>query len=144
MKRNIVLMTTALFLTGTLAACTGSQKTDCWKAKHNTIGKDCSSGNAGYSKHTPGIKSKPQKTKDTTAQPTPDAPDTEQTSPSLNHGGTNQNEPDVPAQDNSPTNDVDSEPNVPEQDQNANPPRQGSSGDIQGYDPFGGLYGPGT
>lgn len=139
MKRNIILLTTALLLTGTLTACNSNTKPECWKAKHNTVGKDCNSGNGGLSMNSPSIKSKPRKTKDTTTPPAPEAPDTP--APDTNHGGTNQNDP---AQDNSPTNDTDSEPNVPAQDQNVSPPNQSNSNDIEGYDPFGGLYGPGT
>ena len=139
MKRNILLLTTALLLTGTLTACNSNTKPECWKAKHNTVGKECYSGNGGFSMNSPSIKSKPRKTKDTTTAPAPEAPDTP--APDTNHGGTNQNDP---AQDNSPTNDTDSEPNVPAQETEVNPPNQSNSNDIEGYDPFGGLYGPGT
>ena len=82
------------------------------------------------------IKSKRSAPKETIATPAPEAPET----PS--HGGTNQNDP---AQDNSPPNDGDSEPNAPDhQDTNVSPPNQLNSNDIKGFDPFGGLYGPGT
>lgn len=131
MKRNILLLTTALLLTGTLTACNSNSKPECWKAKHNTVGKDCNSGNGGFSKVSPSRKGKSDK-KD--ASPSVDAPKTDE-------GGTNQNDP---AQDNSPTNDTDSDPNVPDQDQDVSPPNQSNSNDIEGYDPFGGLYGPGT
>lgn len=131
MKRNIILLTTALLLTGTLTACNSNTKPECWKAKHNTVGKDCNSGNGGLSMNSPVRKGKSDK-KD--SSPSVDAPKTDE-------GGTNQNDP---AQDNSPTNDTDSEPNVPDQETDVSPPNQSNSNDIEGYDPFGGLYGPGT
>ena len=144
MKRNILLLTTALLLTGALTACNNNTKPECWKAKHNTVGKECNSGNGGFSKVNPSRKStavKRSDTKDTTATPAPEAPDAELPASRPNEGGTNQNDP---AQDNSPTNDTDSEPNVPDQETDVSPPNQSNSNDIEGYDPFGGLYGPGT
>lgn len=140
MKRHILLLSAAILLMGGLAACTSTPKQECWKSKNTKVSKDCNPGNSGASISNPGIKGKLSKrsdTKDTVASPNLDTPQ----NPDTNHGGTNQN---VPAQDNSPTNDTDSEPNVPDQDNNANPPNQSNSNDITGYDPFGGLYGPGT
>jgi hypothetical protein len=37
-----------------------------------------------------------------------------------------------------------STPNVPTQGTDTKPPKQSNSNDIKGFDPFGGLYGPGT
>jgi hypothetical protein len=129
MKRNILILTTALLLTGTLTACNSNTKPECWKAKHNAVGKDCnSSGNGGFSMNSPSRKGTDGKKRSVDA-------------PKTNDGGTNQN---VPAKDNSPTNDTASEPNVPDQETDVRPPPQSNSNDIKGYDPFGGLYGPGT
>ena len=62
--------------------------------------------------------------------------------PKPSEGDTN---PNVPAKDNSPTNDTDSEPNVPDQETDVSPPLQSNSNDVRGFDPFtAGLYGPGT
>ena len=133
MKRYIGLLSAAVLITGTLAACTGADKSDdCWKANSKTV-KDCnSSGNGGYSATNSSIKSKRSAPKDTSATPAPETP---------SHSGANQNDP---AQDNSLPNDGDSEPNVPDQVTDVSPPNQLNSNDIKGFDPFGGLYGPGT
>ena len=131
-KRYIGLLSAAIVLTGTLAACTSADRPDCWKANTKTV-KDCnSSGNGGFSMSNSSIKSKRSAPKDTSATPAPETP---------SHSGANQNDP---AQDNSLPNDGDSEPNVPDQDTDVSQPNQLNSNDIKGFDPFGGLYGPGT
>ena len=132
MKRYIGLLSAAIVLTGTLAACTGADSPACWKANSKTV-KGCnSSGNGSYSATNSSTKSKRSAPKDTSATPAPETP---------SHGSTNQNDP---AGDNSPPNDGDSEPNVPDQDTDVSSPSQLNSNDIKGFDPFGGLYGPGT
>ena len=147
MKRHILLISAAIFLMGGLTACTSTPKQECWKSKSTKVSKDCNSGNSGVSISNPGIKGKPSKrstTKDEVVSANPENPDTP--TPSTNQGGTNQNNPD---QDNSPTNNSNTPENIPDQENsnqndNASPPNQSNSNDIEGYDPFGGLYGPGT
>lgn len=142
MKRAVLLSAVTIIL----AACTGADKQECWKAKHNIIGKDCSSGNAGYSKHTPNIKVKDKKNKPT---PDTDTPDTGGDTPGT--GGTNQNDPgpdntdtpDTGGGDN-PNNPQGPEDNTPDPTPNGNDSNQNNSNDIEGYDPFDNLYGPGT
>ena len=158
MKRHIIMLSAAILLTGTLAACTGTSKTECWRPNNTKASKDCNSGGSGVSISNPGIKGKLSKrsnTKDTVASPNPDTPQ----NPDTNHGGTNQNNPDqenlptnnnntppdIPDQDNSPVNDGDAGQNIPDQDNDEGNPNQSNSNDIPGYDPLtDGLYGPGT
>ena len=128
MKRHIIMLSAAIFLTGTLAACTGTQKPDCWRPNNTKASKDCDSGGSGVSIHSPATKdktSKRTKAKEEIASPNPD-----------------QN---IPDQDNSPVNDGDAGQNIPDQDNDEGDPNQSNSNDIPGYDPLtDGLYGPGT
>lgn len=134
--KKILLLSAVLI---TLAACNNVDRQECWKAKNTSLSKDCNSGGSStLSKNTPNIKVKDKKNKST---PDTDTPDTGGETPGTDTpgndtpgtGGTNQN---------------DTGPNNPEPDTNVdtdtNPPNQNNSNDIEGYDPFGGLYGPGT
>jgi hypothetical protein len=123
MKRHALMLTTAIFLTATLAACTGTQKPDCWRATHTKTNKDCNSGGAGL--HSPGTKIKSVKR------------DKKATPPS-------QNIPDVPEREDPPSNDGDTGSNIPDQENNEDNPDQIDSNDVEGFDPSTGLYGPGT
>lgn len=135
--KKILLLSAVLI---TLAACNNVDRQECWKAKNTSLSKDCNSGGSStLSKNTPNIKVKDKKNKST---PDTDTPGT---------GGTNQNDPgpnnpSTPDPDTNDNNNDNNNPSPPEDNSNnnPNPPRQGSSGDIKGYDPFGGLYGPGT
>jgi len=123
MKRHALMLTTAILLTATLAACTGTQKPDCWRATHTKTNKDCNSGGAGL--HSPGTKIKSVKR------------DKKATPPS-------QNIPDVPEREDQPANDGDTGSNIPDQENVEDNPDQSDSNDVEGFDPSTGLYGPGT
>lgn len=142
---KIVLLSTGLILTGVLTACNSTVKPDCWKATHNTVGKDCNSG-SGFTMNSPRTGNK-KKTNVSTDVSTPDVP-----SPDTDEG-THNNNPQAPEDntndsttpsDNTNDNNEDNNPSPPEDNTNPNPPNQSNSNDIEGYDPFGGLYGPGT
>jgi len=140
MKRHIIMLSAVILLAGTLSACTSTSKQECWRANNIKSAKDCNSGNSGVSIHKPGIKgniSKRTQAKEEIASPNPTTPE----APNTDQGGTNQNNPD---QDNSPVNNGTTPPNNPDQDNNSGTFNQSNSNDISGYDPFGGLYGPGT
>lgn len=128
MKRHALMLTTAIFLTVTLAACTGTQKSDCWRATNTKTNKDCNSGGSGVLIQSPATKdktSKRTKVKEEIASPNPD-----------------QN---IPGQENLPVNDGGAGQNIPDQDNNEGSPNQSNSNDISGFDPLtDGLYGPGT
>lgn len=142
-------------VTITLAACNNVDRQECWKAKNTSLSKDCNSGgSSALSKLTPNSKVKDKKNKST---PDTDTPDTGGETPGTDTpgndtpgndtpgtGGTNQNDPgpdtDTPEPD---TNNDNPSPNE-DTNTNPNPPNQNNSNDIEGYDPFGGLYGPGT
>jgi len=123
MKRHALMLTTSILLVSTLAACTGTQKSDCWRATHTKTNKDCDSGGAGL--HSPGTKIKSVKR------------DKKATPPS-------QNIPDVPEREDTPVDDGDTGSNIPDQENNEDNPGQSNSNDIEGFDPSTGLYGPGT
>jgi len=123
MKRHALMLTTSILLVSTLAACTGTQKPDCWRATHTKTNKDCNSGGAGL--HSPGTKIKSVKR------------DKKATPPS-------QNIPDVPEREDPPANDGDTGSNIPDQENNEDNPDQSDSNDVEGFDPSTGLYGPGT
>lgn len=115
--KKIILLSASLLV---LAACTGADRPSCWKA--NTKGdSNCNSSNGGgvgslkIGKRT-NVKAE-KKTNENTPSPDVDTPDPEDNSSEDNN--------------NQDTNPV-SQPN------------QSNSNDIEGYDPFGGLYGPGT
>lgn len=142
MHTKKILLLSAVIIT--LAACNNVDRQECWKAKHTSLSKDCNSGGSStLSKFTPNSKVKDKKNKSTpdTIVDT-DTPDTGGDTPGT--GGTNQNDPgpdtDTPEPD---TNNDNPSPNE-DTNTNPNPPNQNNSNDIEGYDPFGGLYGPGT
>lgn len=154
--KKILLLSAVLI---TLAACNNVDRQECWKAKNTSLSKDCNSGGSStLSKNTPNIKVKDKKNKSTPDTDTPE-PDTGGDTPGTDTpgtdtpgtGGTNQNDPgpdntDTPEPDTnndnpSPNEDTNVDTN---EDTDTNPPNQNNSNDIEGYDPFGGLYGPGT
>ena len=128
MKRHIVMLSAAILLTGTLAACTGTSKTECWRPNNTKASKDCDSGGSGVSIRNSSTKdktSKRTKAKEEIASPNPD-----------------QN---IPDQDNPPVNDGDAGQNIPDQDNDEPATNQSNSNDVSGFDPLtDGLYGPGT
>lgn len=100
MKR-ITLLSTGLILTGILTACNSTVKPDCWKATHNTIGKDCNSGSGGVSMKSPGIKGKLNK-KGTTPEDIPEdttPDDTEQQDDDSESPPNQSNSNDIPGYD---------------------------------------------
>lgn len=123
---KITLLGTGLILLSVLTACNSTVKPDCWKATHNTINKDCNSGGGGVSVKSPSIKDKIGK-KDT---PIKDIPSVD--------NPTNDTTPEVPSEDPAPNDTTQDDTN---QDDT---PLQSNSHDVKGFDPFGGLYGPGT
>lgn len=135
MKR-IILLSTSLILLSVLTACNSTVKPECWKATHNTVGKDCNSG--GGSVKNPGIKGKLNKKGTTPETPSPDTDEG-------NHNNNPQAPEDNTNDSNTPPDNTNDNNNPPSnEDNNSNPPNQSNSNDIEGYDPFGGLYGPGT
>jgi hypothetical protein len=118
---KIVLLGTGLILLSVLTACNSTVKPDCWKATHNTINKDCNSGGSGVSVKSPSIKDKIGK-KDA---PSKDIPSV-----------------DTPSKDTTP--EAPSEDPAPEDTTKDDTPPQSNSHDVEGFDPFSGLYGPGT
>lgn len=123
----------AILLTTTLAACTGTSKPECVRAQSS---RDCNSSNRGFSKPSPVVKGDLNKRhkKDSkpaaAPKPTLEAPKLEDPPmPPSNTPG-----PETPAPS----------PTVPTQETDVRQPNQSNSYDIKGFDPFGGLYGPGT
>lgn len=140
--KKILLLSAVLI---TLAACNNVDRQECWKAKNTSLSKDCNSGGSStLSKNTPNIKVKDKKNKSTPDTDTPE-PDTGGDTPGTDTPNTN-DDSDTPGTGDTNQNDTGS--NNPEPDTNVdtnpNPPNQNNSNDIEGYDPFGGLYGPGT
>jgi hypothetical protein len=133
MKRHALMLTTSILLTATLAACTGTQKPDCWRATHTKTNKDCNSGGAGL--HSPGTNIKSVKRDKKATPPSEEIPDLNNTTPDT---------PDVPEQEDPPANNEDPGQDIPDQDDNEDNPGQSNSNDIEGFDPSTGLYGPGT
>lgn len=121
MKRHALMLTTSILLTATLAACTGTQKSDCWRATHTKTNKDCDSGGAGL--HGPGTKIKSVKRDKKATPPSQNIPDLDDTTPDT---------PDVPEREDPPVNDGNTGPNIPDQD-NGNPD-QSDSDDTEGDD----------
>lgn len=130
---KITLLGTGLILLSVLAACNSTVKPDCWKATHNTINKDCNSGGGGVSVKSPSIKDKIGK-KDV---PSKDAPSKD--TPSVD---TSPN--DTTPEDNSSNDTAPEDTTQDDTDQQQDTPLQSNSHDVKGFDPFGGLYGPGT
>jgi hypothetical protein len=126
MKKKIILLSASLLV---LAACTGADRPACWKANTKNDSTCNSSNGGGFSISKPDMKDKIGKRDKNNDVTTPAAPDT--------------GNEDTPAPD---TND---NPSPPEEDTNHDDnqettPNQLNSNDVEGFDPFGGLYGPGT
>lgn len=138
MMKKIILLSASLLV---LAACTGADRPACWKAntKSANICNSSNGGNSSISK--PDMKDKIGKRDKNNDVTTPTAPDQETDTPAAPDTG---NE-DTPTPD---TNENDN-PSPPEEDTNHDDnqettPNQLNSNDVEGFDPFGGLYGPGT
>lgn len=128
MMKKIILLSASLLV---LAACTGADRPACWKAntKSANICNSSNGGNSSISK--PDMKDKIGKRDKNNDVTTPAAPDT---------GNEDTPTPDTNENDN---------PSPPEEDTNHDDnqettPNQLNSNDVEGFDPFGGLYGPGT
>ena len=117
MKKKIILLSASLLV---LAACTGADRPACWKA--NTKGdSNCnSSDGGGFSMKSPGIKGNTGKKDIPSVDTTPEVPN------------------DTPSTDTTP------EDNSSEDTNQETTPNQLNSNDIKGFDPFSGVYGPGT
>ena len=125
MMKKIILLSASLLV---LAACTGADRPACWKAntKSANICNSSNGGNSSISK--PDMKGKIGKRDKNNDETTPAAPDTgneDTPTPDTNDDTINEND----------------NPSPPEEDTN---PNQLNSNDVEGFDPFGGLYGPGT
>lgn len=119
-KKKIILLSASLLV---LAACTGADRPACWKATTKNDSTCNSSNGGGFSMKSPDMKGNTGKRDKNNDVTTPSAPDT---------GNEDTPTPDTNENDNpSPTED-DTTPN------------QLNSNDVKGFDPFGGLYGPGT
>jgi len=141
MKRHALMLPTSILLTATLAACTGTQKPDCWRATHTKTNKDCNSGGAGL--HSPGAKIKSVKRDKKATPPSEEIPDLNNTTPDTPDAPEPET-PDVPEQEDPPANNEDPGQDIPDQDNTEDNPGQSNSNDIEGFDPSTGLYGPGT
>jgi hypothetical protein len=144
--KKIILLSASLLV---LAACTGADRPACWKANTKSANICNSSNGGGFSISKPDIKGKIGKRDKNNDVTSPIAPDQETDTPAAPDTG---NE-DTPAPDtNDNTNDNTNEndnPSPPEDDTNQDDnqettPNQLNSHDVEGFDPFGGLYGPGT
>ena len=119
--KKIILLSASLLV---LAACTGADRPACWKANTKSANICNSSNGGGFSMKSPNIKGNTGKRGKNNDVTTPDT-----------------GNDDTPTSD---TNENDN-PSPPEEDttQDTNP-NQLNSNDVEGFDPFGGLYGPGT
>jgi hypothetical protein len=154
MMKKIILLSASLLV---LAACTGADRPACWKANTKSANICNSSNGGGFSISKPDIKGKigkRDKNNDVTTPATPDqetdtpaAPDTgnEDTPTPDTNDNTNENDNPSPSEDNNTPPDTTDNTSPPEEDTNpVSPPTQSNSNDIEGFDPSGGLYGPGT
>ena len=137
MKKKIILLSASLLV---LAACTGADRPACWKANTKNDSTCNSSNGGGFSISKPDMKGKIGKRDKNNDVTTPATPDQETDTPAAPDTG---NE-DTPAPDT-----TDNDPSPPEEDTNQDDnqettPNQLNSNDVEGFDPFGGLYGPGT
>jgi len=126
---KIILLSASLLV---LAACTGADRPACWKA-HTKSANICNSSNGGNSSiskpDTKGNTGKRDKNNDVTTPAAPDTGNEDTPTPDTNDDTTNEND----------------NPSPPEEDTNQDTnPNQLNSNDVEGFDPFGGLYGPGT
>ena len=115
--KKIILLSASLLV---LAACTGADRPACWKATNKSTSNCNSSNGGGFSMKSPGMKGNKGK-KDVQSVDTPSVDTT----------------PEVP-------NDTPSTDTTPEDTNQGTTPNQLNSNDVKGFDPFGGLYGPGT
>ncbi len=99
-----------------LAACTGADRPACWKANTKNDSTCNSSNGGGFSMKSPGIKGNTGKKDIPSVDTTPEVPN------------------DTPSTDTTPEDNSSEDTN----------PNQLNSNDVKGFDPFGGLYGPGT
>ena len=150
MKKKIILLSASLLV---LAACTGADRPACWKANTKSANICNSSNGGGFSISKPDIKGKIGKRDKNNDVTTPAAPDTgneDTPTPDTNDNTTNENNNPSPSEDNNtPPDTTDNDPSPPEEDTNQDDnqettPNQLNSHDVKGFDPFGGLYGPGT
>ena len=120
--KKIILLSASLLV---LAACTGADRPACWKANTKSD-SNCNSSDGGNSSISkPDMKGKIGKRDKNNDETTPAAPDT--------------------GSEDTPTPDTNDNPSPPEDDTNQDTnPNQLNSNDVEGFDPFGGLYGPGT
>ena len=125
MKKKIILLSASLLV---LAACTGADRPACWKATTKST-STCNSSNGGNSSISkPDMKGKIGKRDKNNDVTTPDTGNEDTPTPDTNDN-TNEND----------------NPSPPEDDTNQETtPNQLNSNDVEGFDPFGGLYGPGT
>lgn len=131
----------AILLTTTLAACTGTTKPECVRPQ---AGNECKSSNSGFSKPSPVVKSetRPKKDRKPAAAPQPEDPPMPPSGNIPAPESDNNTPPKTPTTETPNTGGSGS--NAPGQGTDAKPPNQSNSNDIKGFDPFGGLYGPGT
>ncbi len=122
--KKIILLSASLLV---LAACTGADRPACWKANTKSANICNSSNGGGFSMKSPGIKGNTGKRDKNNDVTTPAAPDT--------------GNEDTPTPD---TTDTTPEDNSSEDTNQETTPNQLNSNDVEGFDPFGGLYGPGT
>ena len=99
-----------------LAACTGADRPACWKATTKSANICNSSNGGGFSMKSPNIKGNTGKKDTSSVNTTPEVPN------------------DTPSTDTTPEDNSSEETT----------PNQLNSNDVEGFDPFGGLYGPGT
>lgn len=124
MMKKIILLSASLLV---LAACTGADRPACWKANTKSASTCNSSNGGGFSISKPDMKGNTGKRDKNNDVTTPAAPDT---------GNEDTPTPDTNENDNpSPTEDDTNQETTP---------NQLNSNDVKGFDPFGGLYGPGT
>ncbi len=114
MMKKIILLSASLLV---LAACTGADRPACWKANTKSASTCNSSNGGGFSMKSPGIKGNTGKK---------DIPSVDTSSPEVPN--------DTPSTDTTPEDNSSEETT----------PNQLNSNDVEGFDPFGGLYGPGT
>ena len=122
--KKIILLSASLLV---LAACTGADRPACWKA--NTKGDNiCNSSNGGsFSISKPDMKGNTGKRDKNNDVTTPTAPEVPNDTPSTDTTPEDNSSEDTNQDDNQDTN-----------------PNQLNSNDVKGFDPFSGLYGPGT
>ena len=117
MMKKIILLSASLLV---LAACTGADRPACWKATTKSANICNSSNGGGFSMKSPNIMGNTGKRDKNNDVTTPDTGSEDTPTPD-----TNENDNPSPTEDDTT-------------------PNQLNSNDVKGFDPFGGLYGPGT